>query len=876
LLAKKVFIAAACFSLFLSLVLITPSNAQGGENAIIVVSGKVTAYNNDTGGLPPLKFYKSSPPFMAATRVGAGAVVAAGMVNTCRDSYWNNPNNPAPYFDVLLDRAFQWMKSGATKVLWYQGYNAYNTLTTCKQLENALEAKGYTLTGVSTTPINSSLLSGYDILVIPQFQLGSTGTGGDPALLPDADVQAIKSFVEGGNGLLIMEGADYLGYNYNKVHNKILRALGTGFYFQDDQVVDNSNWGATNYQPIAVIDNTTWIGSAYENATGKNTIGLYSICSLIIEENYDVSVRVSPVAQQVVSGHVLTYEATIVNIGTKPDNYTLTVEDELGWSLSISPNGISLENGENAKENVLVTVPTGLTEKAANYITLTAVGDSGARDNMSFRAGNIFPHDMPTFNGVTYSIAHPEIPRFLGPGLPDLLISSPAVPIITGIKSGYSNDLTLREPWPTLYGQGEFPPLSAAALVDNGRVVAIANAILRDRYFDLADLANDEVMSLIVKWLINWNDPRGDNLLYYVTHPSPTCYHQPSIVMKWLTMLENNYGFNVSTKVGGTITSELLENLDILQLAELMRPLSSEEIQAIVNWVKAGGGLIIMCQADYSGYGAPAYPNAVLDALNSGIKFQDDEVYDDNSWASGITGAGAWFPQVYLLDSRVGNPNVDVWFPWYDFTVSLSWSSMTAESARVLFPLTITNRGTKDSSYTIDVSETSTPENLGWSIKVGQTEADMASGESFIIPIFVTVPDIGAEAKTVDISVKVQDKNQSFLKQEETFTIIGQDGRTPSENAKFEVGAEVYNDSWGAGTVTDLGYGGRTKGWMYTVETEDGGVILATEGELGTSQPGSPLLTQPIPDPYLSAHIFFLLALLLEFVVFIGWWRRKG
>jgi hypothetical protein len=837
LLAKKVLITAACFSLFLSLVLITPSNAQGGENAIIVVSGTATTYNNDTAGLPPLKFYKSSPPLMAATRVGAGAVVAAGMVNTCRDGNWNNTNNTAPYFDVLLDKAFQWMKSGATKVLWYGGYGAYTTLTTCRQLETALEAKGYTLTGVSTTPINSSLLSGYDILVIPQLQLGSTGTGGNPDNLPDADVAAIKSFVEDGGGLLIMEGADYNGLNYNKVQNKILRALGTGFYFQDDQVVDDiSNWRATNFWPIAVIDNTTWIGSAYENATGTDNIGLYSICSLIMEENYDVSVRVSPKTLEGNAGQVLTFEATIVNIGTKPDNYTLTVGDELGWHPSIPPSRISLENGENAKENVLVTVPAGLTEKVINLITLTAVGDSGARDNMSFRAGNLFPTEWPTFNGVTYYPTHPEIPRFLGPGLPDLVVNSPAVPIITAIKSGYSNDITPRAPWPTLYGPGEFPPLGAAALAGNGRVVAIANAILRDKYFDNPVLANSYIMPLIARWLINWNDPRGDNILYYVAGSG--VYHIPSMVTKWLAMLENNYGFNVSTKVGGTITPELLENLDILQLAELMRPLSSEEIQAVVNWVNAGGGLIIMCQADFSGYGAPAYPNAVLDALNSGIKFQDDEVYDDNSWVID----GPWYPQVYLLDSRVGNPQVDVWFPWYDFNTRLGWSSMSVESARVLFPLTITNMGTKDSSYTIDVSETSTPENLGWVIEVGQTEVDVAAGENLLIPIFVTVPDIGAEAKTMDISVKVLDKNQSFLKQEKTFTIIGQDNRSPSENAKFEVGTNVYNDSWGAGTVTDLGYGGRTRGLMYIVETEDGKLRLAAEGELGTSQPGSPLL----------------------------------
>jgi len=289
LLAKKVLTASACFSLFLSLVLITPSNAQGGENRIIIVSGTATTYNNDISGQPPLKFYKSSPPFMAAIRTGAGAVVATGMAATCSNNNWNDPDNPDPYLDVLLAKAFQWMKPGATKVLWYEGHDVYETASTCSQLIAALGNLGYSVTARGKTApdnyITSSLLASYDILVIPQLQLGDDGTGGDPTLLGDAEVQAIKSFVEGGGGLLIMEGSDYVtaegkGGSYSKVQNKILRALGTGFYFQDDQVVDdNSKWDATNYKPIAVIDGTTAIGSAYQAATGKTEIGLVSTCS---------------------------------------------------------------------------------------------------------------------------------------------------------------------------------------------------------------------------------------------------------------------------------------------------------------------------------------------------------------------------------------------------------------------------------------------------------------------------------------------------------------------------------------------------------------------------------------------------------------------
>ena len=847
-LAKKVLTASACFSLFLSLVLITPSNAQGGENRIIIVSGTATTYNNDISGQPPLKFYKSSPPFMAAIRTGAGAVVAAGMATTCSNNNWNSTNNPYPHLDVLLAKAFKWMKSGATKVLWYEGHDVYETASACSQLVSALENLGYSVTARGKTApdnyITSSLLTAYDILVIPQLQLGDDGTGGNPTLLGDAEVQAIKNFVEGGGGLLIMEGSDYMttsgtGGSYSKVQNKILRALDTSFYFQDDQVVDdNSKWDATNYKPIAVIDGTTEIGSAYQVATGETKIGLVSICSLIMEEDYDVSVRVSPKVLLGNAGQVLTFEATITNIGTNPDNYAITIgATTAGWNPSISLNRISLENGENVKANILVTVPTNLTEKMTNQITLTAAGDSGAIDNMSFKAVNILPYDMPTFNGVTYYPID-ETSRFLAVGVADLLLSPPAVPIITAIKSGYSEDLTIREPQPTLYGKGEFPPVGAAALVGSGRVVAIGNSILRNTYFDRTDLANDEVMSLVAWWSVNWKDPGGDNLLYYVAGSG--VYHVPDQVSKWLDMLTNNYGFNVSTNVDGAITPELLENLTVFNLAELTRPLSSAEIQTIVDWVNAGGGLIIMCQADYSGYGAPAYVNAVLDALNSGIKFQDDEVYDKTSFASGLGTNYWWCPEVYLVDSRVGNPQVDVWYPPYAFTTSLGWNSVTVESTRALFPLTITNTGTSDSTYIIDAVETTTPENLDWVIDRSQTEVDIASGENRTVFIFVNVPDVTG-TKRMNINVKVQDNNRNFLKKDNPCIVVGDDGIQPAP-AKFENGATVYNDSWGTGTITDLGYGGRARGWMYTVTTAAGELVLVAEADLSTSQPGSPLL----------------------------------
>jgi len=838
LLAKKVLIAAVCVSSLLSLALVIPSSAQA-QKPIIIVSGESTGYNINTTGAPPLKWYKSSPPLIVAEKVGSGAVVAAGIASTCRDNRWNNPANSGPSLgnlDVLLDKSFQWMTNGkapsATKVLWYEGYGVYNTITTspvqCANLRDALQAKGYTLTGDATTPITSSLLSGYDIMVIPQFELPitGTGTGGDPSLLPDADVQAIVSFVSGGKGLLIMEQSDYAGHNFSNVQNKILKALGVGFYFQDDQAQDDTNkWASAAYQPIAVIDTTTEIGSAFQSATGKAEIGLYDICSLRIEENYDVSVTVLPTVNVAKGGESTTYTATITNIGLKPDNYTITVGDELGWSLSLSQTNVSIENGENVGVNVSVTVPSGLTAKVVNWITVTASGVlGGERENAQVRAINVFPKTGPSYPTVSVG------PGFLGPGLPTLTVENSAsvVPIVSGIGSGYSNDITPREPQPILWGRGEFPPVVAAAFVDNGRVVVMPNSILRDSYFDRAELSDDEMMSDIARWIVNWNDPKGYKFLYLVTGPG--VYHTPLVVSKWLDLL-GGLGFNVSTAVDVSvdqpviITPNLLENVDVLHINELLRSLSTDEIQTVVNWVRAGGRLIIGCQADYGGYGMPKYPNEVLDALNCPIKFQDDELYDDNSWVID----GPWYPQVYFLDVRQVNPNFDVWFPAYGFTAAMPVQSLTANDVRVLFTFTITNTGTKDSSYKIEVEETSSTL-LGWDLKWWPTEASVATGENTEGYITITVPKIEVGRKRMEVRLTVTDQAQTYLTKSIPFAALG-DNKIVITQAKFENGNSVSTVSLGKVTIIDLGYSGGGA-WTYVVKTTSGDTKVVPETDI--------------------------------------------
>jgi len=286
--SKFVVSILACLMLISALSIQAFASPEGGFETII--RGKDTAYNLNIYGDEPWVWYTVGdlPPIMAAKRAGSGAVVAAGTARTGNGGItYPTLRWRVGEYDVLLDKAFQWMVLGATKVLWYGkygvGYNVYNDAGRCSWLIDELRAKGYTVDDTGVTPITSDLLEPYDILVIPQLQLGAPGTGGDPALLPDADVQAIKNFVEGGKGLLIMEGSDFAWYNYYKVQNKILSALDMGIYFQDDSVYDDvNNWNNLNYWPVVDVNPTSEIGAAYQAATGKTTVTLYSISSLAV------------------------------------------------------------------------------------------------------------------------------------------------------------------------------------------------------------------------------------------------------------------------------------------------------------------------------------------------------------------------------------------------------------------------------------------------------------------------------------------------------------------------------------------------------------------------------------------------------------------
>ena len=204
-----------------------------------------------------------------------------------------------------------------------------------------------------------------------------------------------------------MDGADFGGYNYYKVHNKILKALNFGFGFQDDQIYDNDNPWNRPYEILAEVDDETEIGAAYKAATGGTAIGLYSVCTLApIGPN--VEVQATPKYQMGNPGTALEYTIIVSN----PESPTaeeltcaLTVKDSAGWSLTLENDTIVVPVGENKMITLSVIIPEDAEHCTKDNIQVTASSpEVGVSDS-----DNVVAHAVTAFvPGVNVSVSPTE------------------------------------------------------------------------------------------------------------------------------------------------------------------------------------------------------------------------------------------------------------------------------------------------------------------------------------------------------------------------------------------------------------------------------------------------------------------------------------
>ena len=365
----SIFIVASLLALVFVFASSTEVTVAAGENApsrfVFIDSGPTMTHVNNQPPAPEV-WYNSYAPIMIGEELAEGGkVVSGGIIYGLRGTV----DMSAYYFregemDNMFNCIFQWLKAGATEVLWYEGGNVYerNKISTpassqgCMAFADALRGNfGYTMYYNAST-ITPELLEPYDVLVLPQLQ--------DPGI-SDNEISIIVTWVRSGGGLVILDSSDYFVNSY-LINNKILTALGATHRFQNDQI----NVGGSFYFS-AQVDESTPIGELY----GASEIHVASACSLRVSGR-SVSVAFQLEHRSGLPGETLEYLITVTNGGDNSEAFTLTTSDTAVWTRQIEPSEITLGKvgSDTATSTVTlsVTIPGGASLGTDDVITVTA------------------------------------------------------------------------------------------------------------------------------------------------------------------------------------------------------------------------------------------------------------------------------------------------------------------------------------------------------------------------------------------------------------------------------------------------------------------------------------------------------------------------
>lgn len=198
------------------------------SDAVVVVA-EDTARNEDSDGAGDATIYGSSTPIPLAAVEGSVAGFGAQLVTESADFQSGNEEFLLNVWDTLVGE-------GGT-VLFDESHDSYNGLYEFRNFANYAETQGnYTVT--ETTDLPADLPSADGVVV------SSPATA-----FTDTELQALSAFVADGGAVFLHDTADYNDYDETANLNDVAAALGAGFRFNDDQVVDDTYNGGAFYQP---------------------------------------------------------------------------------------------------------------------------------------------------------------------------------------------------------------------------------------------------------------------------------------------------------------------------------------------------------------------------------------------------------------------------------------------------------------------------------------------------------------------------------------------------------------------------------------------------------------------------------------------------
>jgi len=197
------------------------------DDSLVAVFAEPTASNQDSDGNGDAVSYPDDTDIPLVAVDGSVAGLGAPFVAEGFDTTADNEEFLLNLYDELV---------GGGTVLWDGSHGQFYDLASFPEFEAYAEDNGYTLK--STNDLASDL-SGADAVVVtsPSDAFSS------------AELDALDNFVADGGAVVLHDQSDFNDFDATANLNDVASALGLGFRFNDDQVVDSQNNGGRFFIP---------------------------------------------------------------------------------------------------------------------------------------------------------------------------------------------------------------------------------------------------------------------------------------------------------------------------------------------------------------------------------------------------------------------------------------------------------------------------------------------------------------------------------------------------------------------------------------------------------------------------------------------------
>jgi len=209
-----------------------------------VVSAEPSAFNVDEDGNGDAVDYPDDVDIPLVAVDGTVAGLGAPFVAEGFDATADNEEFLLNLYDDLVD--------GDT-VLWDESHGQFYDLASFPEFESYAEAEGYDL---QATGDLESDLDGADAVVITSPSDAFTGS----------ELSALSDFVDNGGAVLLHDQSDFNNFDATANLNGIADALGLGFRFNDDQVLDEDENAGEPFVPTT--GNFDGSSSLFETRSG--------------------------------------------------------------------------------------------------------------------------------------------------------------------------------------------------------------------------------------------------------------------------------------------------------------------------------------------------------------------------------------------------------------------------------------------------------------------------------------------------------------------------------------------------------------------------------------------------------------------------------